>query len=149
MTPSRLIGWLATLSGLGAMAVMVVATLLAVVARYLRVTGLEWSYEVAGMAFIWVTFLGAAVAETRHENAAFDVLKRAAPRPARLALDGLARAALALVGGVLLVSGVAMLRQSALVPTPLLRWPDGVVGAAVPVLGAALSVLAARRRAGP
>jgi len=132
-------------SGLLALAILVVSTLLAVVARYLGVTGLEWSYEVAGMAFIWVTFLGAVLAEARRENAAFDVLKHASPWPVRVALGWLAALVIGVVGLALLGSGVAMLQRSALVPTPLLRLPGFVVGAAVPVLGVCLCVLALRR----
>jgi TRAP-type C4-dicarboxylate transport system permease small subunit len=146
MTPARWVGRFATVAGLVAMAVMVVATMLAVVARYLAVTGLEWSYEVAGMAFIWVTFLGAVLAEVRSDNAAFDVLKHAAPVRLQRMMAWLAALVLAVVGLALLISGVAMLQRSAFVPSPLLRWPGLVVGAAVPVLGASLCVLAVRRR---
>jgi hypothetical protein len=45
----------ATGLGLLALLVMVTSTLLAVLARYFQATGLEWSYEVAGLASIWLS----------------------------------------------------------------------------------------------
>jgi TRAP-type C4-dicarboxylate transport system permease small subunit len=131
--------------GLLALLVMVVATLLAVLARYFQVTGLEWSYEVAGLAFIWVTCMGVVVAEADGENAAFDVLKLAAPRRLRAALDDIAALVLGGFGAVLLLSSVAMLQRSAFVPTPLLRLPGFVMSGAAPVLGICLIALAVRR----
>jgi TRAP-type transport system small permease protein len=141
----RWIARFATGLGLLALLVMVTSTLLAVLARYFQVTGLEWSYEVAGLAFIWVSFMGVVVAEADGENAAFDVLKLAAPRRTCVALDDVAALALGGFGVVLLVSSVAMLQRSALVPTPLLRLPGVVMSGAAPVLGICLIVLAVRR----
>lgn len=124
---------------------MVVSTLLAIIARYLGVTGFDWSYEVAGIAFIWVTFLGTVLAETRRENAAFTVL-RDAMRPGLAHL--LARAAdiiIGLIGLALLASSIPMLHRLGMVPTPILRWPDFVQLGAAPVLGAALIIIALLR----
>lgn len=124
-----------------ALIVMVLATLLAIGARYFGMTGFEWSYEVAGIAFIWVTFLGAIVAEARRENAAFEVLRDAAPLGLRSLLGRASDGIIGIIGIVLFVSSVAMLQRSAFVPTPLLRWPGFVSSAAAPVLGAALCLI--------
>jgi TRAP-type C4-dicarboxylate transport system permease small subunit len=131
--------------GIAALLVMVVATLLALVTRFLGVTGFEWSYEVAGISFVWTSFLGVALAEARQENAAFAVLHDAAPPRLRRALDRVGVALLAVVGAVLAASGVAALSRSAFVPTPLLRWPSGIQIAAAPVLGAVLLAIALGR----
>jgi TRAP-type C4-dicarboxylate transport system permease small subunit len=125
-----------------ALMIMVLATLLAIGARYFAMTGFEWSYEVAGIAFIWVTFLGAILAEARRENAAFEILRDASPARLRLFLRQASDGVIGIIGIVLLVSSVAMLQRSAFVPTPLLRWPGFVSSAAAPALGAALCVIA-------
>ena len=44
---------------------MFIAIILGIVARYFGVTGFEWSFEIAGLTFVWVTFLGGVVAELR------------------------------------------------------------------------------------
>ena len=124
---------------------MFVAIILGVISRYFGATGFEWSFEVAGLTFVWVTFLGVVVAELRGDNVAFAALRDAA-RPSRRRLLDLAEAlCLVAIGVALLASGVAMLRQSALVPTPVLRWPGGLMSGSVAVCGAALCIVAARR----
>jgi TRAP-type C4-dicarboxylate transport system permease small subunit len=136
---------LLTVAGVAVLLVMVVATLLAVVTRFLAVTGFEWSYEVAGIAFVWTCFLGGIVAEAAHENAAFDVLHAAAPPVLRVALDHFGSLLLLLVGAALLASGIATVWRSGWVPTPLLRWPGFVQSTAAPMLGFCLCVLALAR----
>src|SRR5215471_15127840 len=126
--------------GVAFFAAMFVATMLGVVSRYLGVTGFEWSFEIAGITFVWVTFLGVVVAELRGENVAFEALRDMALPSRRRMLDLAASICLAL-----LLSGIAMLRQSALVPTPVLRWPGGLASASVAISGAALSIVAALR----
>ncbi|MCB8876777.1 TRAP transporter small permease [Acidisoma silvae] len=140
--------WLRRLSGfLGCIAllVMVANTLLAVAARYFGMTGFEWSYEVAGIAFIWVTFLGTVLAETKGENAAFTVLRDALAPWLASALTRAADVAIGLIGLTLLLSSIAMLQRSAFVPTPLLRWPGFVQSGAAPVLGVGLMLIALLR----
>ncbi len=81
-------------AGLVALAIMVGTTLLAVIARYFGVLGFEWSYEVAAIAFLWVTFLGTVLAEAQGHNAAFGILRDAAPPRIRVmaSLSGRPRA---------------------------------------------------------
>ncbi|RYB07841.1 TRAP transporter small permease [Lichenibacterium ramalinae] len=138
---------LAGLTGLGLLAllVMVATTLLAVAARFLDLAGLEWSYEVAGLAFVWTTFLGAALAEARRENAAFEVVRARLPRAWQAGLERFGALLLLIVGGALVASGLAALSRSGWVPTPLLRWPGGVQTAAAPLLGASLCLIALQR----
>ena len=131
--------------GVAFFAAMFIATMLGVVSRYLGVTGFEWSFEIAGMTFVWVTFLGVVVAELRGENVAFEALRDMALPSRRRILDLAASLCLLAIGLALLLSGIAMLRQSALVPTPVLRWPGGLASASVAISGAALSVVASLR----
>ena len=96
--------------GVAFFAAMFVATMLGVVSRYLGVTGFEWSFEVAGMTFVWVTFLGVVVAELRGENVAFEALRDMALPSRRRILDLAASLSLLAIGLALLLSGIAMLR---------------------------------------
>lgn len=131
-----------TLLGVVAVMVMLASTLVAVVARYFEITGFEWSYEVAGIAFLWITFLGALAAEIRTENAAFELVKQAAGRRLRKLIDLGTPLLLGLAGACILASGIAFLQRSAWTPTPLLRWPGLVTSAALPALGGGLVILA-------
>lgn len=135
--------------GVLAFAILLGSTALGVVVRYLIAHGFEWSYEVAGFAFIWVSMLGVLLAEARGENVAFDSLDRRLP-PAWRRRTALLRAALlCLLGLALLGSGLAMLVQSGLTPSPVLRWPKAIVILALPLLGVGLvafGIDALRRR---
>jgi TRAP-type transport system small permease protein len=131
--------------GILSFAVVFICTIVATVTRYFSVPGFEWAYEVAGIAFIWLTFLGAVVAELKGENVAFDVLKKKAAPRWRAVFEILAAASLAVVGGSLLLSAIAMLELGGWVPTPLLRWPTGVTTAAIVAFGGAVCLLTAFR----
>lgn len=126
-------------------ALMFLATMLGVVARYFGVTGFEWSFEVAGITFVWVTFLGVVVAELRGDNVAFASLRGMLRPSRRQFLDLFEELCLLAIGLALLASGLAVLRQSGHVPTPVLRWPGGVVCISLVVCGAALAVIACLR----
>ncbi|WJI50348.1 TRAP transporter small permease subunit [Mesorhizobium sp. C089B] len=75
-------GWLVLafeFVGVAAFVVMFGSTLLSVIARYFEFGGVEWSFEIAGIAFIWITFIGVINAELRGENVAFEALNHSAP----------------------------------------------------------------------
>lgn len=136
------------LIGLGVIALLVMtgSTLIAVFARYFGIDAFAWSYEVAGFAFIWVTFIGVIEAELRGENAAFELLRSTFTT----VRAGFALTEILLLGGIglwLLASGVTLVHQFGLVPTPLLGWPTLVYSSAAPFLGAVLSAVALVRLA--
>lgn len=103
------------------------STLLGIIARYFGWVGLEWTFETAEISFIWVTFLGAVLAEIRGENVRFSSLVTlCAPKVQRwLKLFS----ALVLLGlsGWLFTSGVKIVQTSGWVPTPVLRMPNAVI----------------------
>ena len=127
--PANPRGFLAALlaaCGVAAFAVTLGSTLAGILARYFSVAGFEWSFELAGIAFLWTTFLGVAYAELRGDNVAFSLVADAAPPRARRLLGGVSALALLVVAAALLASGAAVLQRSGMVPTPLLRWPGAV-----------------------
>lgn len=146
---SRGLADLLAVVGVLAFAILLASTALGVVVRYLIAHGFEWSYEVAGFAFIWVSMLGVLVAEARGENVAFDSLDRRLPPAWRRRAAVLRAALLCLLGLALLGSGLAMLLQSGATPSLVLRWPKAVVILAMPLLGLGLMMFgidALRRR---
>lgn len=102
---------------------LVIATGLGTVSRYFGVRGFEWSFEIAGFTFIWVSFLGAVLAEARGENAAFEIVDAKLTPRVRAVIAKLRALALLLVGLFLFASSWAMVSQSGLTPTSVLRWP--------------------------
>lgn len=130
------------LIGVVAFIIMFGSTLLGVIARYFEFGGVEWSFEVAGIAFIWITFIGLINAEIRGDNVAFEALKQSAPPRLKAVFDGVAVLALLGMGITFLISGIAVWRHSWMVPTSVLRLPTGVIIATVIILGAAATILA-------
>ncbi|WP_283193332.1 TRAP transporter small permease subunit [Rhizobium sp. AN80A] len=133
------------LLGVVSFVVMFFSTLLGVIARYFEFGGVEWSFEVAGIAFIWITFIGLLNAELRGENVAFEALNHAAPAGLKRVLDLISVLALVTMGAAFLISGLAVWQRSAMVPTAVLRMPTGVITATVLVLGIGALVIGARR----
>ncbi|BCG87142.1 C4-dicarboxylate ABC transporter permease [Mesorhizobium sp. 113-3-9] len=141
-------GWLALafeFVGVVAFVVMFGSTLLGVIARYFEFGGVEWSFEIAGIAFIWITFIGVINAELRGENVAFEALNHAAPARLRAVFDIIATIALLAIGLAFMVSGWAVWQRSWAVPTSVLRMPTGVITATVLILGVSAVCIAASR----
>lgn len=143
-------------AGVLAFAVTLATTLTGAAARYFGLPGFEWSFELAGIAFLWTTFLGVTYAELRDENVAFSLLADRCGPTGRRRLAALAAFALLVLSAFLLASGAAAMRRSGLVPTPLLRWPSAVASTPLLVFATAAFAIAAarlarlaRRRRGP
>ncbi|MFF7710140.1 TRAP transporter small permease subunit [Pseudomonas sp. NPDC007930] len=132
------------LGGLGAVmfCITFLATLAGVFSRYFNLHGFEWSFEIATLSFIWVTFIGAVIAELRHENVRFQGVVQLLPPKLQLALDAFASAGLLVIAGWLLYSGSAFLARSAWLPTPVLRWPAGLSTLALVSAAAMLAIIA-------
>ncbi|MGF7190950.1 TRAP transporter small permease [Robbsia andropogonis] len=135
------------LSVIGVIAFLVTlgSTLCGVIARYFHVPGFEWSFEVAGIAFIWVTFIGAAVAEKNNQNVHFDgVLSQfSASWQRRLAIVGALM--LLLVSVWLVASGIAFGQRAGSVHTSVLGLPGWVTITALLVSAIALAIFALLR----
>lgn len=132
-------------------AVMFAVTFLAILAgvfsRYFNLHGFEWSFEIATLGFIWVTFIGTVIAEIRHENVRFQGLVNLLPPRVQKVLDALASVALLGISLWLLYSGSAFIARTGWAPTPVLRWPAGLSSAALISAAAMLALLAVIRLA--
>lgn len=105
--------------------------LLGVIARYFGWAGLEWTFETAEISFIWVTFLGAVLAEIRGENVSFTSLVTLCPAVIQRGLQLFSALVQLIISGWLLTSGMKILQTSAWVPTPVLRLPSAVITCAL------------------
>lgn len=132
-------------AGAIAFVIMFISTLLSVIARFFGLSHFEWTFEVAAIAFIWVTFLGIVVGEIRGENVSFDPIKDSFRPSIRHGIDGGIALCVLILGVVLVCSGLAVWQRFAFVPTPVLRLPQGITIASILVLGLALSGLGAAR----
>ncbi|MDF7793399.1 TRAP transporter small permease [Pseudomonas syringae] len=126
-------------------AVTFLSILAGVFSRYLNLHGFEWSFEIATIGFIWVTFIGAVIAEIRHENVRFQGLAGMLPAALQKALDAFASVALLGISAWLLSSGVAFISRTGWMPTPVLRWPAGLSSLALISAAAMLALLAVVR----
>ncbi|MFC4299607.1 TRAP transporter small permease [Castellaniella hirudinis] len=124
------------------------ATLAGMLGRYLHLRNVEGSFEIAGLAFVWLTFIGTVIAEVRRENVRFEGLILLLPPVGRYVLEWVNLLVLLGVGLWLANSGWSVLQQSGHVPTPVLRWPAGILSSALFSTALMLVALAVWRLAG-
>ncbi len=128
------------------MAVLSIDMLAGVFWRYVLGASLTWYDEVARHLFVWVAFLGAAIAVKRNSHFGVDILAARFAPPWRLATAWLAQIAIFVFSVVLLIQGANLVGVTAGHTTSGLGYSQGLVYASLPV-GAALMILFAIRNA--
>jgi TRAP-type C4-dicarboxylate transport system permease small subunit len=128
--------------GVAMFIVTFISTLAGVLARYFGLHGFEWSFEIATMSFVWVTFIGAVIAELRHENVSFQGLVSLLPGKMQRGLEALGCLTLLIISIWLLISGSAAISRGWTLPTPVLRWPSGLTMLALISASAMLAIIA-------
>lgn len=143
-------GFRRTIAGLGVFAfiMLFVFTLAGVAARLFGWQWLSWSFEIAGISFLWVTFLGVVLAELQHENVRFTGLVGVLPPGWQRAISGLAAVVTAAVGLWLAWGAWVVVLRSGMAPTPILRWPSGINMAALATGGMLVALVAVSRLLG-
>jgi TRAP-type C4-dicarboxylate transport system permease small subunit len=128
-----------------ALLAVISADLLAgIFSRYVLERTFVWYDEVARASFMWLVFLGAAVAVRRGAHFGLHVLVETLPRPARsaaLALTPLAIMAFAIAIGAL---GWMLMQHGASQTTAVMGMPVSWIYAAMPVGGALMGINALR-----
>lgn len=114
------------------MAVMVSAILLQVFCRFVLGNPLSWSEELARYVFVWITFLGAAVAYRHGAHIIVETIVVLLPRRAQVMLAWLVDALMVIALLVLLVQGAKIAQVNANVDATMLQIPMSWVYAAVP-----------------
>lgn len=104
-----------------------------VVLRYLFNRPSVWADEFAVLVFAWMVFIGLAVVQRTDSHISMDTLVRLLPARARLALDLVRVAAMAVVLGVLFWQGLALAQRFAGLAYPAMGISRGFLYAALPV----------------
>src|SRR5262245_44827030 len=91
------------------MAVLVADVFLGVWSRYVMRATFQWYDEVARLCFVWMIFLGAAVAVRRGAHFRLHVVTDRLGAPARRRVEVLASVIVIAFAGVLVAGGVAIL----------------------------------------
>jgi TRAP-type transport system small permease protein len=125
--------------------ILFVNIMLGAVSRYFGLGRFEWSFEVAGISFIWLTFLGTILAELGGENASFNPLDSRVGKTGKAALFRLRAAGLLLIALFLGASAAAMIYRNGMMPSPILRWPQAVQSLSMLVCTVFVAVIAAYR----
>lgn len=118
------------------MAVMVATIILQVFCRFVLGNPLSWSEELARYAFVWITFLGAAVAYRHGGHIVVDTVVVLLPRRLQAALAWIVDALMVVALVVLLVQGMNIVEVNSNVEATMLEIPMSWVYASVPVSAA-------------
>ena len=122
--------------------IFITASLLQVLFRFVLEIPASWTEESARYAFIWMTFVGAAVASKRSSHVRMDLLEHMVRPPAlKAGLNWLAQGAFLLFCAIAFVVGVKVCLSFSARPqfSPVMKLPMICVYGAVPV-GMGLSI---------
>lgn len=133
------------LAGVIVFSVLIGVILLGAIARYFSIAGVEWSFEVAQIAFIWVIFIGTVIAELEHQNVGFNWLEARSTGLFRKVLSLISAAVLLAVAGFLAFSAYLMVGRTLTIPTPVLRISSAISPTALLFAAIALVIVAVLR----
>jgi TRAP-type C4-dicarboxylate transport system permease small subunit len=117
----------------GLMAVMVATLGIQVFWRFVLQDPPSWTEELARYTFVWITFLGAAVAYRHGSHIVVDTMLYLLPIRARAALAWVVDALVAIALVTLLVKGLKILEPTSTVRATMLQIPMSYIYAAIPV----------------
>ena len=123
-----------------ALVVVVLVTCWGVVTRYVTQDPATWAGEVAGIAFAWMVFLGAAACFKYGMHVAIDMLVVALPAPLRRALLALVDVLVLAFLATLFVLAVQFSIDAWTDPTSVLRLPRSVTYVSVVIGSACMAV---------
>ncbi|WP_245493142.1 MULTISPECIES: TRAP transporter small permease subunit [unclassified Mesorhizobium] len=129
--------------GVGVISLLIVATGLGAIGRYLHLNGVTWSFELVGMLFLWTTAIGAVLAEIAGENVSIDGNSITSSRGAFFRVYH--NLILLIVAAAMVWSGSAMLGRTGFVPTPVMRAPSWTVHSTIVFMGLCLGAVAITR----
>jgi TRAP-type C4-dicarboxylate transport system permease small subunit len=121
-------------------AVMVATILLQVFYRFVLGDPLSWSEELARYVFVWITFLGAAVAYRHGTHIVVDTIIVLLPRRVQAILGWVVDTLMVAALLTLLVEGIGIVKVNSNVEATMLEIPMSWVYASVPVSAALMLV---------
>ncbi len=126
-------------------AILMLNILVSIAARYLNlpITNLDWVEETSRFLFIWLSFLGAALAVEQSAHIRIDFFARLLPARARMALEILVYLGMIIFAAVMTYEG-ALITMRARDVSPVLLIPMSYAYLALPVGGVAVLLFAVR-----
>jgi TRAP-type C4-dicarboxylate transport system permease small subunit len=131
--------------GVGVFGILMLNILVSIAARYLNlpITNIDWVEETSRFLFIWLSFLGAALATDQMVHIRIDFFALFLPPRARLALEILVYLMMASFAAVMTYQGILVtLRASD--QSPVLLVPMSLAYLALPVSGVAIVLFTLR-----
>jgi len=131
--------------GVTVFGILMLNILISIAARYLgiRIANIDWVEETSRFLFIWISFLGAALAVERMVHIRIDFFAHLFPPRARLALEILVYLAMVVFAVVMTYEG-AVVALRAGDRSPVLLIPMSYAYLALPVSGVAIILFALR-----
>lgn len=121
---------------------MVALSILQVVCRYVLKISLSFTEELARFLFIWVTFLGTAMAMKKGQHVKMDLFLDSMPPALRSALEFAGRVVSMCIYIIMIGGGVAVMAKTMDQTSAALSLPMSFVYLAVPVCGALMLLIA-------
>ena len=128
-----------------ALCVLVAVTFWQVLCRFIIKIPVAWSEEIARMSFVWLIFLGSAIAVKEGSHLMLDMLTSAVRPNFRRAMEYWVLLAILAVSGVIFYAGGSYCLRSLGKTAVTLPIPSNCVYAAVPVSAALMAFFAAER----
>lgn len=123
------IKWLITVMA----AVLIVVVFSNVIGRYFFHFALAWAEETARFLFIWLSFLGAILANANYEHMNLDIFVRWAPRKIGQLIVLFANTVVLIILGLIVDGGITMTVQNYNWQTPALEISYGLVYSIGPI----------------
>ena len=114
---------------------MIALSMVQVFCRYVLKLSLSFTEELARFLFIWVTFLGTAMAQKNRQHVRMELLLERLPAAPARALRFTGNAAAAAVYLIMIGSGLVVISKTMAQTSAALNLPMGLVYASVPVCG--------------
>jgi len=114
---------------------MLVLSMLQVFCRYVLKISLSFTEELARFLFIWVTFLGTAMALKKNQHVCMELLLEQLPATARKVIELVGTITSAVIYLIMIWSGYVVVSKTMRQTSAALNLPMGLVYAVVPVCG--------------
>lgn len=116
-----------------AMAVMVISIFLQVFFRYVMDHPLFWSEEVGRYAFIWLVFIGAAIATKRGAHIGVDYFTSLLSHNSKRILGIFVTVLLLIFMGIVIIASIPLIQNNMTQKSPAVRITMGYIFLAIPI----------------
>jgi len=110
-----------------------IVVLLAVYSRYISQSPIPWTEEIGRNGFIWLSFIGIALAERADLHFSITYFIRKAPHSIQLITGILTEVLILYTMWILFQEGLSYVRQGMMQLSAILEWPESVVYIALPI----------------